>query len=237
MHNNETTRLLLLTGVLSGIGLSAVLIGCTITSADKENDNGGTSALVQDAAPATPPATKTDPKPPPSNDDDGDNGGGNNTGTGTGTKDSGATDSGNKDSGSKDGGAGAACLDDSAPAVQPACPTEGAGDECTAACADFATSWKKGLSAEIRKCMTAAICQAGTATCADKALVKACADNTTAAFCTPLVAGCKGANAADTISQASCEGLAKGLNATGRNNLKTCFEQEFNCGDCPAKFK
>ena len=42
-----------------------------------------------------------------------------------------------------------ACLDDSSPAAQPACP--GAGGECQMACDSFVVDDQKGLSADIRK--------------------------------------------------------------------------------------
>jgi hypothetical protein len=243
MKKNDTTRLLLLTGVLGSISLCAIITGCSIVAADEEPESAPAAVSFGDAAAPS----KSDEAPPASSSNtsggtSGTSGGTSGTSGGTsGTTppktDAGTTDSG-KDSGTTKDGGTVACLDDSAPAVQPACPTAGAGDECVGACADFATSWKKGLSADIRKCLTATICQNGTtATCADKALAKACPDPTATTFCTPNVTGCKNANAADTITQASCEGIAKGLNAAGRASLLTCFQQEFNCGDCPAKFK
>ncbi len=58
-------------------------------------------------------------------------------------------------------------------------------------------------------------------------------DPTLASFCAPLVKGCKAANPVDTITEASCEAIAEGLNAAGRAALTSCFETESNCGDCP----
>jgi hypothetical protein len=215
----DKTRFLLATGVVTvSMGLlAAVTAGCSSKSEDA-----APAAHDEDAkAPVTDP-TQTDPSTP-----------GKDAGPKS-TPDSGSnTDGGsNKDGG--DGGTTVACLDDKSPAAQPACP--GAG-ECQDACDTFATDYKKGLSADIRKCLTVAICQTSTATCADKALAKACVDATATTFCTPLVAGCKGSNPADTITQASCEALAKGLTAAGRDVLKTCFENEAVCGDCPAQMK
>lgn len=153
--------------------------------------------------------------------------------------------SGTSGSSGADGGADAKadapapvdCLDDKAPLAQPACPTAGAGDECTQSCDELALNYKKGVSADIRKCLTAAICQASTATCTDKSIAKSCVDATATAFCTPLVTGCKGANAAETITQASCELIAKSMTTVGRAALQNCFETEAVCGDCPAKLK
>ena len=130
------------------------------------------------------------------------------------------------------GGGGAACLDDSAPAAQPACPANG---ECQFACDSFASDYKKGLSADIRACLTADLCSSDTSSCSNKALGKACADPTATTFCTPMVNGCKAANAADSITQASCESLAKGLSVTGRASLQGCFETDTDCGGCLAK--
>lgn len=226
----DTTRFLLLSVLTSSLGLCAVITGCS-SGADEapppaHSDSANTAAptATTEGAPVTKPAGSS-----------GSTSGGSSSGgsSGAGGKDAGGADSGNTDSGS----AAAACLDDKSPATQPVCPTDGKGEECAQACDDFALSWKKGLSADIRKCMTAAICNAGTATCADKALAKACPDPTAATFCTPLVTGCKGANGADTITQASCETLAKGLNAAGRDVLKSCFESEFVCGDCLGRMK
>lgn len=230
----DKTAFLLLTGVLSSISVCAVLAGCTIQAADDSPETAQESVESADTDGATTTAAEGVEA-----------GAGTGTGSGSGTKPTTPAPT-NKDAGgtttaeggaTKDSGPAAACLDDSAPAAQPACATVGAGTPCANACTNFALSWKKGLSADVRKCMTAAICQAGTATCADKALAKACPDPTAATFCTPNVTGCKAANGADTLTQASCEGLAKGLSTAGRANLKTCFEQEFNCGDCIGKFK
>ena len=219
----DATRFLLLTSVLTAAAGLSVMAGCSSKAEDpapthaQEANSTGTAAPTATTdgtpktAPTTPPKTTT---PPPSE------------------KDAGAAG----DSGG--GGGGAACLDDKTPAVQPACPTEGAGDECTGACGDYETNFKKGVSADIRKCLTKAICQAGTtSSCTDKALAKVCADPTATTFCTPNVTGCKGANAADTITQASCETVAKGLTAAGRDLLQNCFETDAVCGDCFAKIK
>jgi hypothetical protein len=215
-------RVLLVTGVLAlSMGLGGVIMGCS----SKSDDGPAPKAYDEDAkAPSTP-----SDEPAPSS-----------SGSSGGSSGNPATpqDSGTKDGSAKDGGdaaAPAACLDDSAPAAQPACP--GAGGECQMACDSFATDYKKGLSADIRKCLTSAICMNDTTQCADKALAKACADPTAATFCTPMVTGCKASNPADTITQASCEALAKGLTATGRNTLKDCFENDAVCGDCIAKLK
>ena len=211
----DPTRFLLLTGVFTASIGMFVVAGCGSKSdsgpAAEKTDGSPPSAVPPTPPPATPP-----PPPPPS-----------------------AQDSGTKDSGDagKDADAGPACLDDLTPTVQPACPGAGAGGECDTACADFATDFKKGLSADIRKCLTVAICLADTTTCADKALAKACADATATTFCTTQVTGCKAVNVADTITQASCEAIAKGLTTAGRAALQTCFETENNCGDCPAKAK
>ena len=228
----KTDKVLLISGVLTSIGFCAVMAGCTIQGEPEDSPEAASSEVVQaDAAAGS--ATENDK----------DKGTGTGTGTGSTPPPAPATDAGTtaKDGGgdaaNKDGGATAKCLDDTAPAALTKCPTIGAGDQCVGSCANFDGSWKKGLSDDIRKCLTAAICQAGTATCSDKALAKACVDPTAATFCTPNVTGCKGANAADTLTQASCEGIAKGLTVAGRANLRTCFEQEFNCGDCVAKFK
>lgn len=217
--NIDTARFLLVTSVLSvSMALCTVTAGCSSKSDD-------TPAPLPHDDDAQAPSTNT---PDPSN-------AGSSGSNPTGKTD---PDAGGKDSGSgKDGGEGgtaAACLDDSAPAAQPACP--GAG-ECQAPCDNFAADYKKGLSADIRKCLTTAICMGSTATCADKALAKACADPTATTFCTPMVSGCKGANAADPITQASCEVVAKGLTATGRDVLKNCFENQASCGDCLTMMK
>ncbi len=223
-------RFLLLTGVLTAsIGL-AVMAGCTIKSGDPAAE-GQEQNVTAPTAPTTDDAKKdgADAAPPPKGTSSSSSSGGSSSG---GTKDAGTTDSGNKDSGA------VACLDDSAPAAQPACPTAGAGDECAQACTDYAANFKKGLSADIRKCLTKALCDANTTnTCTDKALAKACADPTATTFCTKNVADCKSFNAADTLTQASCESIAKGMTATGRAALRTCFENEQVCGDCIAKLK
>ena len=219
----DPTRLLLVPGVLAvSMGLCAVMAGCSSKSeqAPAPFANLNTEDAQAKAAAPGDPANPTAGGPaaaPNGNPSSGNN------------PDSAAP----KDGG--EGGAAVACLDDNTPGVQPACP--GAGGECQDTCDSFATDYKKGLSADIRKCLTAATCQANTATCADKALAKACADPTAATFCTPMVTGCKGSNPADTITQASCEAVARGLTAAGRNALKTCFENDFVCGDCPAKMK
>lgn len=216
--NLDNTRFLLVAGVLSmSTGLCAVMVGCSSKSDDTP------APLPHDDDASAPSADPTDRANPGSG------------GPGRGGEDpakGGSTDGG----GSKDGDAAkaAACLDDSSPAAQPACP--GAG-ECQGACDNFLVDYKKGLSADIRKCLTATICMASTATCADKALAKACADPTATTFCTPMVMGCKGSNPADTMTQAMCEGVAKGLTATGRDVLKHCFENEAVCGDCIAMLK
>lgn len=219
----DHSRLLLVTGVLTvSMALCAVMAGCSSKSEDtpapftNPSAQDGQAKGADPADPSNPGAGGPGAAAPKSNPDSG------------GNPDSAAKDA-------ADSAAAVACLDDNAPAVQPACP--GAGGECQDTCDSFATDYKKGLSADIRKCLTAATCQANTATCADKALAKACADPTAATFCTPLVTGCKGSNPADTITQASCEAVARGLTAAGRDALKTCFENEFVCGDCPAKMK
>lgn len=228
---NAKSRFLLLAFVTAtaSIGLTA-LVGCTIKA-----DDAPAAQPMPEPAPTTNAATdSTDPAKPGSKPASSSSGGSSSGGSSSGgTKDAGGSDSGNHD-----GGAAVACLDDSAPAVQPACPTAGAGDECTQACDDYATNFKKGISADIRKCLTKDLCNAGTtSTCTDKALAKACADPTATTFCTPNVTGCKGANAQDTITQASCETVAKGLTAAGRSLLQQCFEQSAVCGDCLAQIK
>ncbi len=114
------------------------------------------------------------------------------------------------------------------------------GGACTATCAQFTGDYKAGVAEEINKCLTLAICggaAAATIPCVDKAVAKACADPTAATFCTPNVNGCKASNPADTITQVACIDLAKAMTTAGRTRLQTCFETEFNCGDCPAMLK
>jgi len=218
--NIVKTRFLLVSCVLSlSVGLGAVMVGCSFKSEDSP------APLPHDPSGDTKEGVTTDPAP-----------GSNPTPTPTPTpQDSGTTADGG---GTKDGGEGGtppvACLDDKTPAAPPACPANG---ECQAACDEFAAAYKKGVSAEIRKCLTANICESGTAPCVDKALAKACADPTASAFCTPLVTGCKAANGADTITQASCESVAKGLNADGRTTFTSCMETQGNCGDCVPMMK
>lgn len=203
------------------MGAAAMVVGCS----SKTDDGPAPKVLDEDAkGPATDPTGDNDPSNPAAGKD---------SGTPTTPQDAGAKDGSTTDGG--DGSAPAACLDDSSPAAQPACP--GAGGECQMACDNFALDYKKGLSADIRKCLTAAICMNVTTTCADKALAKACADPTATTFCTPMVQGCKAANPADTITQASCEGLAKGLTKVGRDVLQNCFETDAVCGDCLLKLK
>jgi hypothetical protein len=215
-------RRLLVPAVLAfTMGAAALVVGCS----SKTDDGPAPKAFDDDASgKSTDPPPGEDPTNPQGDKD---------SGTPTTPQDGGAKDGSAKDGG--DGSAPAACLDDSSPAAQPACP--GAGGECQMACDSFAVDYKKGLSADIRKCLTAAICMNDTTTCADKALAKACADATATTFCTPMVQGCKAANAGDTITQASCEGLAKGLTKAGRDALQSCFENDAVCGDCLAKMK
>ena len=222
----DKSRLLLVTGVLTvSVGLCAVMAGCSSKSEDtpapfaNPTTGDAQASVTEPTDPSNPGSSGANPAAPKNGSDGG----------------ASTPDSGSAKDGGEGGAAAAACLDDSAPAAQPACP--GAGGECQDTCDSFAADYKKGLSADIRKCLTAATCQGNTATCAEKALAKACADPTAAAFCTPMVTGCKGSNPADSITQASCEALAKGLTAAGRDALKSCFENEAVCGDCLAKMK
>ena len=209
-------------GVAAVLAASVLTIGCSSHHEDADPYADGDSSVdpyrpTDDGGSSTPTTTTPPPKT-------GDGGSGP-------TADAASGADGGADTGTSPG---VACLDDSAPAVQPACPGNG---DCQEACDNFAGDYKKGLSADIRKCLTDAICLADTSTCSNAALAKACADPTATTFCTPMVSGCKASNPADTITQASCETLAKGLTSSGRANLQSCFETDSDCGGCLAKMR
>lgn len=174
------------------------------------------------------------------------------TDTDAGTDDPTADDSGT-DGGSSDGSAGdgssstdasdaaVACLgtDGTAPFCGPEIEGVDGGPpaKCQFECSNVSKIFKTGVAVEISACLDKDVpdptvegaCFAGVAPCVEGALAKACEDDTAAAYCTTLLAGC--GDAAPVPSQADCIGVVSALSAAGKTSLSDCTA-EGGCGGC-----
>lgn len=100
---------------------------------------------------------------------------------------------------------------------------------CDVTCERWAPAFKPAVAKAMADCLlTLPSCEGSmdaVTACADAALAKACDDPSAKAYCTPIASACGGSDAGEPVTQASCEGLAKGLSAEGRSTFLSCVTE------------
>ncbi len=114
------------------------------------------------------------------------------------------------------------------------CPDAGA---CAASCGNVIGLYKGGVAQAVAACVTALrSCNDGAEVtrCLDEALTRTCSDPSASPYCSPIVAACDPADSGSVITLEGCESFARGLNARGRDTLRSCLTPPAGGGACAA---
>lgn len=197
----DRARFLFLTSTIGAATALAMAGGAGCTIVQKASDDGGTPLYAKDGGETSDPSASSDAGAKPTKPD------------------------GQQDSGSS---APASCLA-SGDAGALDCDAL-AANACDPYCWAYAENYKPEIAKAIADCLvklpTCEGAMDAMKACVDGALAKACDDPTAKTFCTPVTTECAKNNAgADGLTEAACEGVAKGLTEAGRSNFLSCIDE------------